>query len=119
MDYLVVVLLGFGAGWLVNYLGDVLPKHRRLVRATCPNCDNPYPLIDYLLFRPCRTCARKRGWRPPLTHLIFLAGTWLLWFSPPLRLGFWLGYILLIFLAVVFVILFILTLRFIVSMVVN
>jgi prepilin signal peptidase PulO-like enzyme (type II secretory pathway) len=104
MVYAGVILLGLGAGWLVNYLADVLPRHRRFVRADCPNCSTPYPLIDYLLFRPCRACAQTRGWRPFLTQLFFLAGISYIWLHPPLRLGFWLAYILLIFLAVVFVI---------------
>jgi prepilin signal peptidase PulO-like enzyme (type II secretory pathway) len=104
MAYFGVVLLALGAGWFVNYLADVLPRHRRFVRATCPKCESPYPLSDYLLFRPCPSCAQKRGWRSIITQLIFLAATLYFWFDPPSRLGFWLAYTLFIFLAVVFVI---------------
>ncbi len=104
MVYVGVILLGLGAGWLVNYLADVLPRQRRFVRAACPNCEQAYPIAHYLLLRPCPACGRSRGWRAFLTQLILLAATFYLWFDPSSRLGFWLAYILLIFLAVVFVI---------------
>jgi len=104
MLYLGITLLGLGAGWLVNYLGDVLPRYRRLVRPACVNCGHGYSFTNYLLLRSCPACGRPRGWRTYLTQGILLAATISLWIHPSSRLGFLLAYILMLFLAVVFVI---------------
>ncbi len=104
MTYLAIIVLGLLAGWLVNYLSDVLPATRSFSRPTCPNCNQAYSLFEYLSLVPCHSCGRKRGWRTYLTQAILLAATVLLWIHPSSRLGFWLAYILLIYLGVVFVI---------------
>ena len=104
MIYAVVALFGFLAGLLVNYLADVLPRYRRFVRPRCPNCGEPYSPAGYLALQPCATCGRPRGRRAYLTYAILTAATIFLWIDPSSWLGFWLAYLLLIFLAVVFVI---------------
>ena len=104
MIYIGITLLGILAGWLVNYLADVLPRTRRFTRPTCVNCEHPYSIADYLLLRRCRSCQRNRGWRSYLTQTILLAATIYLWINPSSRLGFWLAFILFVFLALVFVV---------------
>ncbi len=102
--FILPILLGLVSGWLVNYLADTLPATRTFSAPTCPQCKQKYPLPDYLLLRPCKFCGRPRGWRAYLTQAILFAATVYFWIEPPHKLGFWLAYILLIYLAVVFVI---------------
>jgi leader peptidase (prepilin peptidase)/N-methyltransferase len=104
MEYLGIALLGLLGGWLVNYLGDVLPATRHFTRPACPSCNTASAIPDYLSLRPCRACGHKRSLRTYITQAILLAAAFYLWLDPSSRLGFWLAYILLVFLAVVFVI---------------
>jgi leader peptidase (prepilin peptidase) / N-methyltransferase len=104
MIYVGVALLGLLAGLVVNYFSDVLPRYRSLVRPRCPNCGQAYSLAAYLSLQPCSNCGRPRGRRSYLTYVVMTAATLYLWIDPSSWLGFWLAYILLIFLAVVFVI---------------
>jgi leader peptidase (prepilin peptidase)/N-methyltransferase len=104
MTYIGVTLLGLIAGWLVNYLGDVLPRTRRFTQPACHSCSSFHPIREYLLFRPCGACKRPRSLRAFLTQGILLAATFYLWTFPSSRLGFWLAYLLLVYLAVVFII---------------
>lgn len=60
--------------------------------------------MDYLLLRPCRSCGSPRSWRSYPVQAVLLIATLYMWVDPSKRLGFWLSFILLIFLAVVFVI---------------
>lgn len=104
MAYLAIIPLGLLAGWLVNYLSDVLPATRSFSRPGCPYCRQTYTFTDYLLLRACRSCGHARSWRAYLTQAILLLGTFYIWIVPLKRLGFWAAYILLIYLAIVFVI---------------
>lgn len=104
MNLLLVFILGLIAGWVVNYLADVLPLTRQLSQPVCLQCGARLSPGDYLLLRPCPHCGERRSRRTYLTQAILLMGTFYLWFDPPRRLGFILAYILLIYLAIVFVI---------------
>ena len=107
MNMLIVLLpvfLGVLAGFIVNYISDVLPATRRLSQPTCQNCGETLAWTDYLLLRACHACKQKRSPRTYSVLLVLLAATLYIWFSPPGRIGFWLGYILLIYLGVVFII---------------
>jgi leader peptidase (prepilin peptidase)/N-methyltransferase len=98
------VILGLAAGYGVNYVSDVLPFTRRFSQPACSNCSAPFAWKDYLLLQACRSCAHKRSTRTYLVLFILLAATIYIWISPPSRIGFWLGYLLLAYLGVVFVI---------------
>jgi leader peptidase (prepilin peptidase)/N-methyltransferase len=100
----VVLLLGLIAGWMVNYLADVLPATRSFSRPDCPNCGHPRGPADFLLLRGCRTCGTSRGRRTYAVQAVMLTAAFYMWLNPSPRLGFWLEYVLLIFLALVFVI---------------
>jgi prepilin signal peptidase PulO-like enzyme (type II secretory pathway) len=101
---LAIIPLGLLAGWLVNYLSDVLPATRRISQPACPQCSQVISILDYLLLRPCRSCGRAPSWRIYITQAILFLGTAYIWLVPPKSLNFWLAYILLIYLGVVFVI---------------
>ena len=98
------LVLGLAAGYLVNYISDVLPFTRRLSQPTCPKCSGTFAWKDYLLLRDCRSCGHKHSARTYLVLLILAAATIYIWLNPPNRTGFFLAYLLLAYLGVVFVI---------------
>ncbi len=98
------LILGWVAALLVNYLADVLPATRQLTSPACKYCAAKIVWIDYLILKPCPACKQQRSKRTWGTLIIGIAVTVFMWISPPVDLGFWLGYTLLIYFAVVFVI---------------
>lgn len=98
-----VLLAGWAAGLIVNYLADVLPRTRRFSQPVCPRCGQPWPIGAYLLMQ-AHTCGRRRSLRAWIVQAIFLAAAFALWLKPPKGLGFGLGLLLLVYLGVVFVI---------------
>ncbi|MGA2503966.1 MAG: prepilin peptidase [Anaerolineales bacterium] len=106
MNYLVIVplILGWLSGWLVNYLADVLPLTRKFTRPTCPACQTKFAWSDYLPFRKCTNCGKRRTLRTFFVQgLMVVAAVWI-WIFQGRALPFPLGIILLIYLAVVFII---------------
>ena len=63
--YLVMInlILGWIGAGLVNYLADVLPVHRSMVKPTCPDCVGNLSWKFYFLFTPCQICGDKPGTR--------------------------------------------------------
>lgn len=100
-----IVLMGWLAGVLVNYLADVLPLRRRLTAPFCLGCQSEMAWREYALWpRRCPVCQRRRGVRVWCVEVFFvLAAIWLK-LAPPPALGFWLGFLLMIYLALVVVI---------------
>jgi len=98
------LILGWLAALLVNYLADVLPATRKLTSPTCTQCDTKFAWTDYLLFKNCSTCEHHRSKRTWITQFLGIIASLYLWYSPPQKLGYWLGLVLLVYLAVVFVI---------------
>ncbi len=98
------ILLGWFAALLVNYLADVLPATRKLTSPECGHCSIKFVWKDYLLLKACSACGQARGWRTWLTQVLGIAATLYIWLFPPSALGFWLGWTLLVYLAVVFII---------------
>jgi leader peptidase (prepilin peptidase)/N-methyltransferase len=105
LGYLAIILIGLLGGMLVNYLADVLPRKRRLVRPFCLTCDQPQTLLNYWFWpRRCPICGKRRGIRVWLVEAIAIGASLWLWFSPPAELG-WLGaWVLLLYFGVVTVI---------------
>ncbi|GAB4503476.1 MAG: A24 family peptidase [Anaerolineales bacterium] len=101
---IIPIALGWLAGALVNYLGDVLPVTRRFSQPACPQCGGQLPWKEYLLLRGCPACGRGRSKRTYITQAVLLVATIYLWLAPPARLNFTLALLLLIWLGVVFVI---------------
>jgi len=102
--WVIVAISGVFAGYLINYLADVLPFHRKIRLPTCPDCGNPFPILQYLQGKSCASCGTKRPVRFWVLIVLSLAVTLWLWQNPPDRLGFWPGFILLVYLGVVVVI---------------
>lgn len=99
---IVPILLGCIAGYLVNYLADVLPFTRRLSQPTCPQCDAPFTWKDYLSFRPCQN-GHSRKVRLWIVLITILAASIYIWINPP-KIEYLLGMILTTYFGVVFVI---------------
>lgn len=98
------ILLGWLAALLVNYLSDVLPATRKLASPGCLHCSAKSAWTDYLLLKNCSTCGKPRSWRTWLMQLFGVAASLYIWFTPPQGLNYWLSFILLIYLAIVFII---------------
>ena len=105
MRALALISLGIASGMLINYLADTLPWKRRLARPFCVNCDATQSLVNYLLApRRCNHCSTSRSWRTWAVELIFVSLALWTWEHPPSKLGFWLGWLILIYYGVVVVI---------------
>jgi prepilin signal peptidase PulO-like enzyme (type II secretory pathway) len=97
------LLLGWLAGYLVNYLADGLPADLRLAPPRCknPDCAVQIRWADYFLLRRCRVCTIRRSPRVTLVMLVTTIMTAYMWLSPPKNMGFWLGFIVFIYLFLV------------------
>ncbi len=104
ISILIPIALGWLAGYLVNYLSDVLPVTRRFSQPACPKCNQSLPWKEYLLLRGCPACGGGRSKRTYLPQAVMVAGSIYLWLVPPARLDFPLALLLLAWLGVVFVI---------------
>jgi leader peptidase (prepilin peptidase)/N-methyltransferase len=62
------LVLGWAGSILVNYLADVLPVHRRLIRPYCLGCQSQNTWRQYLYLAPCDDCGRRLSTR----HLVVL-----------------------------------------------
>jgi prepilin signal peptidase PulO-like enzyme (type II secretory pathway) len=100
---IVPILLGCAAGYLVNYLADVLPVTRRFSQPTCRQCDAPFKWNDYLFFRSCQN-GHSRTARLWIVLAAILAASIYTWINPPSKIGYLLGMILITYFGVVFVI---------------
>jgi prepilin signal peptidase PulO-like enzyme (type II secretory pathway) len=97
------IILGCLAGYLVNYLADVLPGELKLTHPVCrnPACRKPIPWVDYILLRRCPNCNKPRSLRVFLVLLASIIFTVYLWINPPAKLGFWIGLIIFTYLFLV------------------
>lgn len=99
------VVLGLVCGMLVNYLADVLPWKRCLTLPICTSCLANMPIKNYLLWpRVCPVCSKRRPWRTWIVEIVYAFITVGLWQSPPDKIGFVLGLIVLVYFGVVVVI---------------
>lgn len=100
-----ILVAGWLAGGLVNYLSDVLPLRRRFTRPFCVQCNQSVPWWNYLFWwHCCPSCGRRASLRVWLVSLIYICASLWLWEAPPGKLGFVAGFILLIYFGVVVVI---------------
>jgi leader peptidase (prepilin peptidase)/N-methyltransferase len=101
---ILIAILGWVAALLANYLADVLPASRKLTSPVCMHCSAKLAWTDYLLLKRCAGCGASRGMRTWVTQVLGVAISVYLWLYPPRALGFWLGFFLLVYLAVVLII---------------
>ena len=105
IEYILIILFGWFCGVLVNYLADVLPTRRRFSTPFCQNCDQSIPVVNYFFWpRRCPACKHTRRLRSWIVEVLGIAAMLWLWISPPPKLGFTLGVLVLIYFAVVTVI---------------
>ncbi len=104
MDTIGIILLGWVTGWIVNYLADVLPLDLRLTQPTCASCSQRMHWMDYILFHTCPECGSRRSWRSWVVQIAAPVAAVYLYLFPPARLGFWIGFGMLAFFALVAVI---------------
>ncbi len=98
------IILGWFAGYFVNYTSDVLPHTRRFSRPVCTHCQTPFLWADYLTLRPCRSCGKGRSLRTWLVQILAVASFIYFWLSPSKVLGFSLGVLVLIYFGIITVI---------------
>lgn len=104
LSLIFAVLAGASAGFIINYLADVLPETRRLSKPQCPECETPYSDKAYLLLRKCPNCGYKRSLRTYIVLVGSILASVLLQFFPFAGLSFWATLPLLIFLGTIVVI---------------
>lgn len=111
--FILPILAGLLAGWLVNYLADVLPVTRRFSQPTCGYCNTSLSLGRYLSLAACPSCGKRRSLRVWIVQFLGLAASLWLWFLPPTKftsiisdplLAYLAGLFLLTYFGVVFVI---------------
>lgn len=100
---IVPVIFGWLAGWLVNYLADVLPVTRRFSQPSCAQCDAPFALKEYFLFRSCQN-GHPRKARAWIFQILILAASVYTGINPPSKIGYSLGLALIVYFGVIFVI---------------
>ena len=102
-NLVISIIFGLGAGWLVNYLADVLPYTRRFSRPICQLCGASFGLWDYLLFRSCKN-GHRRKLRLWIVQIVILAASIYTWLQPSSKIGYFPGLVLIVYFGVVFVI---------------
>jgi leader peptidase (prepilin peptidase)/N-methyltransferase len=94
----VLIIAGWISGIIINYLADVLPEKRSLVRPFCSGCDSAFEPGNYYFWpRRCRTCGKRRRVRTWVVEAAFVGIGACLWFWSPERLGVILSLVLLIY----------------------
>src|SRR5512138_483669 len=101
---LLPIILGWFAGLFINYIADVLPVTRRFSHATCPECQTPFSLVDYLTLHVCRQCGKMRSLRTWLVQILAVIAFVYFWLHPSKALGIPLGMLVLIYFAIITVI---------------
>lgn len=102
---ILVILAGWFAGVLINYVSDVLPAQRKFVRPFCLNCEQQQSWLNHFIWpRRCQYCGQRRSLRTWVVELLaILCAAWL-YLQPEPVLGFWSSFLLLIYFGVVVVI---------------
>lgn len=103
IEWTIPLLLGWIAGWIVNYLSDILPITRRFSEPVCLQCGTSVPLKDYLFFLRCSN-GHPRSIRVWLVQIIITALSVYTYLQPSIDFGYWAGMLLLVYFGVVFVI---------------
>jgi leader peptidase (prepilin peptidase) / N-methyltransferase len=100
---IITLLIGWFAGYLVNFLADTLPVTGRLSHPACSHCQTPYPWKDYFFFRKCASCGKKRSLRTVIVQIFIVVTAILVWIFPNQNLPYVLSFPLLVFLTIVLV----------------
>jgi leader peptidase (prepilin peptidase) / N-methyltransferase len=104
MDILLYLVCGWLAGYVVNYLADVLPVTRRFSPATCTQCGQATGFWHYLRLQACTACGAPRRVRVFVVQIALTLAALGVGFFPNSKLGFALSLITLTYFALVAVI---------------
>lgn len=102
-EWIIPLLIGWLAGWIVNYISDVLPYTRQLSKPVCLQCGSPFSLSNYLFFKRCPN-GHPRSIRVWFVQILIIALSVYSYFAPPLKIGYWAGVLLMTYFGIVFVI---------------
>jgi len=103
VEWIIPLLAGWAAGWIVNYLSDVLPLTRRLSKPICMYCGSRFSFRQYIFFMRCEN-DHPRSIRLWIVQIAMTLMSVYAYSQPPAKIGYWAGVVLLIYLGVVFVI---------------
>jgi prepilin signal peptidase PulO-like enzyme (type II secretory pathway) len=102
---ILVIILGWISGAIINYISDVLPFKRRLSNPFCRKCEEPQPLLNYFFWpRRCPHCQQRRAFRTWIVEAVMITIAIWLWLQNDLVMGFWFSLILLVYFGIVVVI---------------
>jgi leader peptidase (prepilin peptidase)/N-methyltransferase len=99
---LVILLFGIVAGYLINYLGDVLPASRKLTNPICVKCGRNISLKEFIFnLRVYSECGDSRPIRSIVVLVASIGVAFWLGFEAPASISPWVGFILLVYFGVV------------------
>ena len=105
LPLVIVVLTGWIAGGVVNYLSDVLPMRRQAETGVCSTCRSPLSPVHYAIWKArCPECGRTQSWRTWIVQGVFILIAFWLWVAPPPDLQAMVVLFLLVYFGVVTVI---------------
>jgi prepilin signal peptidase PulO-like enzyme (type II secretory pathway) len=105
LPLVIVVLTGWIAGGVVNYLADVLPLRRQADAPECPTCRSPLAPVHYAAWKAhCPECGRTQTWRVWVVQGIFILIAVWLWLAPPPELPMLVVFLLMVYFGLVTVI---------------
>ncbi len=102
-EWIFPLAAGWIAGWIVNYISDVLPVTRRLSVLACLHCGASFTIRDYLFFQKCPN-GHNRLSRVWWVQAAMVAMSLYTYSHPPANLGYWAGMVLLTYFGIVFTI---------------
>jgi leader peptidase (prepilin peptidase)/N-methyltransferase len=87
VDFSLYLIFGIVGAWLINYLADVLPVHRKFVRLQCPNCQHDLDWKRYLMPIRCGNCGEAPSHRQIVVLLALPILSVMMGFYPVENLG--------------------------------
>lgn len=105
VSVILLVLLGYILGMLLNLLADTLPLRRNIFQhPICPKCGQTFDYSNYILLRHCLECNQKPSNRRYFVVLFSIASLLIIHFFPPEYTGTWISVIIFAYLGLVFII---------------
>lgn len=68
---ILIAIIGWIISAIINYITDVLPNNRRLVKAHCASCGVDISLMRYLSLKDCEQCNKKLSLRHFIVQICF------------------------------------------------
>lgn len=104
LSIILIGLLGWVVGLVLNYLADVLPIFRKLTLPRCRKCNEVISWKHYISGAACSYCGQIRSIRFWAVQILTTVIYMLVWYWPPARLGFWLSILIFSFFGLIAII---------------